>query len=277
MEQILTNGARRSGWSDKECQMLWETADEAQLQGLPLKTVFEQVAKKTGRRPNSIRNYYYAQVAKRAGGEGRAPRFVPFEEHEVRQLLQTVLTQRAQGRSVRACLTELAGGDHRVMLRYQNKYRSVIKSRPALVSEIVESLRDSGVQAQAPETARRPRLTLPDALRDLDGAAQAQGDPELIRACEVLTRAILAPKTPDRSGLGVRVDLYRMALEDKNRVLTLLAEASQSLVDAIKGFLGLPDDARCRALPMHCAALSERIGLVEQRLAEIAWDETGGA
>ena len=63
MEQAITRG-RRTGWSDDESRLLWETADEAQQQGLPLKAVFERIAEKTGRRPNSIRNYYYAQVQK---------------------------------------------------------------------------------------------------------------------------------------------------------------------------------------------------------------------
>ena len=58
----LARASRRAGWSDSENKLLWETADEAQQQGLPLKAVFEQIARKTGRRPNSIRNYYYAQV-----------------------------------------------------------------------------------------------------------------------------------------------------------------------------------------------------------------------
>ena len=74
MEQAITRG-RRTGWSDDESRLLWETADEAQQQGLPLKAVFERIAEKTGRRPNSIRNYYYAQVQKREGGAQRPNSF----------------------------------------------------------------------------------------------------------------------------------------------------------------------------------------------------------
>ena len=81
MEQAITRG-RRTGWSDDESRLLWETADEAQQQGLPLKAVFERIAEKTGRRPNSIRNYYYAQVQKREGGAQRPARFVPFTQQE---------------------------------------------------------------------------------------------------------------------------------------------------------------------------------------------------
>ena len=127
-EQAITRG-RRTGWSDDESRLLWETADEAQQQGLPLKAVFERIAEKTGRRPNSIRNYYYAQVQKREGGAQRPARFVPFTQQEVDWLMEQVLTARAQGQSVRSCLQALSGGDHSLMLRYQNKYRAVIKSR----------------------------------------------------------------------------------------------------------------------------------------------------
>ena len=132
MDQAITRG-RRTGWSDDESRLLWETADEAQQQGLPLKAVFERIAEKTGRRPNSIRNYYYAQVQKREGGAQRPARFVPFTQQEVDWLMEQVLTARAQGQSVRSCLQTLSGGDHSLMLRYQNKYRAVIKSRPEYV------------------------------------------------------------------------------------------------------------------------------------------------
>ena len=136
MEQAITR-ARRTGWSDDESKLLWETADEAQQQGLPLKAVFERIAEKTGRRPNSIRNYYYAQVQKREDGVSRPARFVPFTQQEVDWLMEQVLTARAQGQSVRSCLQSLAGGDHSLMLRYQNKSRAVLKSRPDYVHKLV--------------------------------------------------------------------------------------------------------------------------------------------
>ena len=84
MEQTITRASKRAGWSERESNLLWETADEAQQQGLPLKAVFDRIAAQTGRRPNSIRNYYYAQVRQREGGCERPARFVPFSEEEVR-------------------------------------------------------------------------------------------------------------------------------------------------------------------------------------------------
>ena len=275
MEQAIISGARRAGWSESESKLLWETADEAQQQGLPLKAVFEQIASQTGRRPNSIRNYYYAQAQKRAGGAARTARFVPFTEQEVRNLLRAVLEERAKGHSVRSCLSRMAGGDHRAMLRYQNKYRAVIKARPDLVEETIEALKKEGVYAAAPEVAHRPRVTLQEVCKNRGEGARRQDDPELIRACEVLTRALFTQREPEptRSGQSVRLDLYRMALEEKERGLRTLAQAAESLAQPVKEFLGLPDQTRARELQSHCARLSERLGALEQCLQELDADQ----
>ena len=106
--------------------------------GLPLKTVFERVAAKTGRKPNSIRNYYYARVKEsgRAASEAlHSAAFVPFSEEEMRMLMRTVLTEQAKGVSVRACTLAMGKGDTKTMLRYQNKYRSLLRTNPAFVKK----------------------------------------------------------------------------------------------------------------------------------------------
>ena len=156
----LSRAGRRAGWSDTENKLLWETADEAQQQGLPLKAVFEQIARQTGRRPNSIRNYYYAQVREHDGGAERPARFVPFTQQEVDWLMEQVLVARSAGQSVRSCLQKLSGGDHSLMLRYQNKYRAVIKSRPDYVQDIVEKLKAQGVACETPQVNHRVRADL---------------------------------------------------------------------------------------------------------------------
>ena len=92
MVETTISSGRRAGWSEREANLLWEAADEAQQQGLPLKSVFEQIANQTGRRPNSIRNYYYAQVQKRLGDQPRPARFVPFTAGEVDQLMAVSYT-----------------------------------------------------------------------------------------------------------------------------------------------------------------------------------------
>ena len=51
------------------------------------------------------------------------------------RLVEQVLTARAQGVSVRACVRQMADGDRTRMLRYQNKYRSTVRTRPEIVTE----------------------------------------------------------------------------------------------------------------------------------------------
>ena len=240
MEQAMVRPGRRSGWSDAENRMLWETADEAQQQGLPLKAVFERIAEQTGRRPNSIRNYYYAQV-RRQGGESHPARFVPFTQPEIDWLMEQVLVARAAGQSVRACLQKLSGGDHSLMLRYQNKYRAVVKSRSEYVRGLVEKLNEQGVECDAPTVSHRERADLGQACARMEEAARRSGDGELARACDTLARYLQsAAPAPDAA-----------------------LRAAEKLVQPIKEFLARPASERADGMDEFCALLAERIGEME--------------
>lgn len=239
---------RRAGWSDSENKLLWETADEAQQQGLPLKAVFEQIARKTGRRPNSIRNYYYAQVRQHDGDEARPARFVPFTQQEVDWLMEQVLVARSAGQSVRSCLQKLSGGDHSLMLRYQNKYRAVIKSRPDYVRDMVEKLNEQGVECEAPQVNHRAKLDLRQSGDALAAEARRSGDAELARACDVLTQYLQARRAP-------------ISQAD-------VADAARALIDPIKEFVALPANARMEAADSFCDEIAARIGELEARLEE---------
>jgi len=263
---------RHSGWSEEENKLLWETADEAQLKGLPLKQVFDRIAEQTGRRPNSIRNYYYAQVRQREGEQTHAPRFVPFAEEEVEALVEQVLRARAEGHSVRSCLQEMSGGSHSLMLRYQNKYRSVLKNRPELIEKIMAKLHDEGVDCPQPEVRPRVHATLDQALNMLDGAARSVSDAELIRACEVFARMILSGRSEDKTvtqmdRMNVRMDLYRLALNEKLQLIDGLCEAADELTIGIKEFLILNEEEKRRSLPGFCTQMQEKIGALESRIS----------
>ena len=67
-----------SGWKPNEIEMLKEEIRKADMEGRPLKNVFDNIAKLTGRKPNSIRNFYYIQAKKRKQhpGQGLQLRFV---------------------------------------------------------------------------------------------------------------------------------------------------------------------------------------------------------
>ncbi|MDD3243786.1 MAG: hypothetical protein PHD32_08705 [Eubacteriales bacterium] len=147
----------RSGWSAAEEELLRAETARALQEGTPLRQAFEAVACRTNRRPNSVRNYYY--TALRSGQDKPArPPFRPFTPQESRHMLTQMLTWHSQGKSVRACAYELAGGDRTLMLRYQNKYRALMKSRPPLVRQVLTQLEGQGVPAPAPPAAQEGDL-----------------------------------------------------------------------------------------------------------------------
>ena len=271
MEQsIIRLSNKHSGWSEDESALLWKTADEAQSQGLPLKQVFEQIAEKTGRRPNSIRNYYYAQVRARDGGHERAARFVPFTEDEVRSLVETILRHKAEGQSVRACLQEMSGGNHSLMLRYQNKYRSVLRSKPEIIREALEKLKAEGIECPQPQVRARSRLSPEDALGQMAVSARKTGDSELIQACDVFARLIRngrasgqGDQTAQLDRMNVRLDLYRLALTDRTRLMRQFCETADEFSATIKEYLICDRQERVEKLDAFCGQLTERLGQLE--------------
>ena len=157
MEQAIV-ARQRTGWNSAEEALLHEAVDRCRAAGEPLKTAFTEAAAQTGRRPNSVRNHYYSSVK----AAGSAPAFLPFSEEESLSLLKTVLQARSAGESVRACTLRIAEGDTRRMLRYQNKYRALLKSRPALVDRARRELQekdgtDFDPYAPSPAGPGRPR------------------------------------------------------------------------------------------------------------------------
>ena len=136
-----------TGWTEAEDEALKKAAMDARKKRLPLKTAFDAIAAETNRRPNSVRNHYYTQLKDAQKAE---PAFLPFSDDETERLLRTVLLALSNGQSVRACTLELAGGDTRRMLRYQNKYRSLLRSQPEKVRSMRTALSEEGYAVPDP-------------------------------------------------------------------------------------------------------------------------------
>lgn len=119
-----------------------------------------------GRKPNSIRNYYYACLRNQEQNTPRVQAFIPFTEAETHDLLRQVLTGCGQGMSVRACVMRMADGDHSRMLRYQNKYRAILKHHPEMIAQVRQELLAEGVAAPAqgknPPDEAENRRRVPD-------------------------------------------------------------------------------------------------------------------
>ena len=65
--------------------------------------------------------------------------FLPCEE---RALLKQILLKKGQGSSVRRIVKDLANGDEKLALRFQNKYRGLIKNNKGLVNEVIEEIKE---------------------------------------------------------------------------------------------------------------------------------------
>lgn len=156
MVETCRAARNKGGWTDDETRILFEEAKIADSEGRSVKSVFDKMSAITGRKPNSIRNYYYLKL-KENGSEKRNS-FIPFCDSEVESLIESMLKGTAKGNSVRGIALNLANGDKKAMLRYQNKYRSILKSNPELVKEAMSRLEKEGCAFLNPfENMRRPK------------------------------------------------------------------------------------------------------------------------
>lgn len=266
------------GWQKSEIDALQRRIDEAARTGESLRSVFDQLGQQLGRKPNSIRNFYYAQV--RSQGTESAERALPFEtfsQDEVEQLVKSVLTARAQGMSVRACVRKLADGDRTRMLRYQNKYRSTIRSRPELVSRVMAQLSEEGVAYVNPYAGEA--LPEGDALPHLQKQAELSGDPQLSQLFSSLDHLLalaLAPKGPAQDSdaqrkadrLSAQLDMLRIALSDEQTRSQTLRTETEGMVTLIKEYIALPQRDRLSHTEAFCEQAAARLSAVECALME---------
>ena len=272
--------AGKPGWQEAETARLFTAVKEANAVGAPLRSVFESLSCDLGRKPNSIRNYYYACLRQQPDAASRAPAFRPFTQEETHELLRQVLIARGKGVSVRACVMSLAQGSHSQMLRYQNKYRTILKTRPELIAQVCEELKQEGLpcpdvapvpavridHADAafcdPEDAAAARLMAEPCVHHmLEGlkellrrAARAEASPEeaVQQKCRDLQRAV------DRQ--QVQHDLQRIAWEKDFDDCTAHL---RTLIEALREYVAR--DAESDSLSGAVVALQEAEGFLERQ------------
>ena len=231
----------RAGWQDQEISQLKKAVQLAGGKGEPLRSVFDNIGQELGRKPNSVRNFYYASLKREEAGD--VPTAAPFEtfsQDEVRSLIREVLMARAKGVSVRACVQTLARGDRKLMLRYQNKYRSVLKSKPYLIREIMEEITEDGEQVFDPYAVST--LHTKPLHENITSTIVNSGDPALLGLLR-----------------GLDTLLARAGMMDAEPLKT----ACEPLVQSVKDFLGLTMEQREKELSAFSETLSERIGELE--------------
>ena len=172
----------------KEKDMIELAAFIGGRKGETLSAVFEKFAEKSGKAKGTVRNLYYA-LAKRSatdaefrdkylGGEKIAVSVIKeFDGEEEKALLKSVLRGVAEGKSVRKSIAELCGDDAKKALRYQNKYRSVLKRKPDLIAQAVKEIKDETGRVVAfaarPETSHAiPEFPFERLKREINGLVE---------------------------------------------------------------------------------------------------------
>ncbi len=218
MTQLTTHP--RGGWQQQEIDTLFQAVEDAAQTGKPLRDVFSDVGERLRRKPNSIRNFYYARVHESPELCARRAPFRSFTQEEVHALLRDVLMGRGQGESVRACVTRLAGGDRQGMLRLQNKYRSILKNHPEMLVEAAQELRMEGLPC--PENAVACRKYERSRPAPLETLAPHMADPAVKTMVDALTELLSRQQAQSKwqelqrenDRLKVENDLLKIALED---------------------------------------------------------------
>lgn len=150
-----------NGYTKEEAQSLVKYVCEGKGQGKTLTRIFEEYAKNSGRAKGSVRNYYYALLkstdneevkAILSGTELKAEDIRPFTDEETDKILKAILKEKSKGISVRRAVLNLAEGDDKLMLRYQNKYRNVAAKQPERIERL---MRECGLKSGADEARAR--------------------------------------------------------------------------------------------------------------------------
>lgn len=146
--------------------LMKEEVGRAKNENLPILRAFEIIARKTGLKPNTIRNYYYRYIHSQDHQGADAPpalkrtvkrRFhntigKAFTDEETRYLMMEMLQAQAAGESVRGCAHRLSNGYIRLLIRLQNKYRNMIAKEPEYVRSLIEEMKKKGMNFFDPYT-----------------------------------------------------------------------------------------------------------------------------
>jgi hypothetical protein len=142
-----------NGYTEDEAKSLVGYICAGKNAGKTLSGMFEEYATKSGRAKGSVRNYYYSllkshddeRVKKLLKGTNlKAQKILSFSDEETDRILKEILLQKSKGISVRAAVMNIAKGDEKKMLRYQNKYRNVLSKQPERIEKL---MRECGLSA----------------------------------------------------------------------------------------------------------------------------------
>lgn len=139
-----------NGYTEEEAKDLVEYIKAGKTKGKTLTYLFETYGLTHGRAKGSVRNYYYTlmkndkndeRIVKLLDGSClKVEQIKEFTEEETDNILRSILTEKSKGLSIRRAIFNLSGGDDKLMLRLQNKYRNMLKKEPSKIQSIAKEL-----------------------------------------------------------------------------------------------------------------------------------------
>ncbi len=139
-----------NGYTEEEAKSLVEYIKAGKRKGKTLTYLFESYGLDHGRAKGSVRNYYYALMKNESkderivrllnGSQLSVEKIREFSPEETEEVLRSILAEKSKGISVRRAIFNLSGGDDKLMLRLQNKYRNMLKKQPERIAQIAEEM-----------------------------------------------------------------------------------------------------------------------------------------
>lgn len=161
-----------NGYTEEEAKSLIGYITEGRQKGKTLSYLFESYALSRGRAKGSVRNYYYALMKNEKaderivklldGTELSVEKIREFTPQETDEAIRSILKEKSKGLSVRKAIFRIAGGDDKLTLRLQNKYRNTLKKEPERIKRIADEL---GVEFAVKSPEKRPQNTDKEFLR----------------------------------------------------------------------------------------------------------------
>ena len=139
-----------NGYTEEEAKTLVEYIKDGKRKGKTLTYLFAAYGLEHGRAKGSVRNYYYALMKNERkderivrlldGSELAVEKIKEFTPEEADEVLRSILKEKSKGISVRRAIFNLSGGDDKLMLRLQNKYRNTLKKQPQMLADMAKEL-----------------------------------------------------------------------------------------------------------------------------------------
>jgi len=139
-----------NGYTEDEARELIEFMESGKRSGRTLTSLFADFGARHGRAKGSVRNYYYS-LMKNKEGDDRIVKLLDgkrltvgkiraFTEAEADEAIRSILLEKAKGISVRKAIFQISGGDDKLTLRLQNKYRNTLKKHPEKIAAMQKEL-----------------------------------------------------------------------------------------------------------------------------------------